>query len=275
MKPADLLFSQGFGTRRECAALVALGRLEVDGLGRVDDPAHELDPEGLWFRVQGDAQRWPYREHALLVLHKPAGYECSLKPRHHPSVMALLPAPLRRRGVQPVGRLDEDTTGVLLFTDDGVLLHRLTSPQPSRAQGLPGELPPPGRCRAARAAARWRATARQPPGRAREACEATGADELRLTLIEGKYHQVKRMVAAAGNRVDRLERTGFGQVGLDGLAPVPGAGSMRARSAHRAPPTGTRPELARASATEVATSTNGCTCAHADGTGAAGETARR
>jgi 16S rRNA pseudouridine516 synthase len=63
------------------------------------------------------------------MLHKPAGYECSQKPRHHPSVMSLLAAPLRARGVQPIGRLDEDTTGLLLLTDDGALIHRLTSPK--------------------------------------------------------------------------------------------------------------------------------------------------
>ncbi len=64
-----------------------------------------------------------------MVLNKPAGYECSQKPKHHPSVYSLLPAPLRRRDVQPVGRLDEDTTGLLLLTDDGALIHRLTSPK--------------------------------------------------------------------------------------------------------------------------------------------------
>ena len=62
-------------------------------------------------------------------MNKPAGYECSQKPRHHASVYSLLPAPLRQRGVQAIGRLDEDTTGVLLFTDDGKLVHRLTSPK--------------------------------------------------------------------------------------------------------------------------------------------------
>ena len=67
MKPADLLFTQGFGTRRECAALVAHGLLEVDGNGVVDDPDRELDPAGLWFRVRG-GERWPYRERALVVL---------------------------------------------------------------------------------------------------------------------------------------------------------------------------------------------------------------
>ena len=68
-------------------------------------------------------------QRAFLVMNKPAGYECSQKPKHHPSVYSLLPGPLRGRGVQAIGRLDEDTTGVLLFTDDGTLIHRLTSPK--------------------------------------------------------------------------------------------------------------------------------------------------
>ena len=75
------------------------------------------------------AATWPYHERALILLNKPAGYECSQKPKHHPSVMSLLPAPLRQRGVQPVGRLDADTTGLLLLTDDGALIHRWTSPK--------------------------------------------------------------------------------------------------------------------------------------------------
>ena len=84
-------------------------------------------PTAWPFEVDGRA--WPYHERALILLHKPAGYECSQKPRHHPGVLTLLPPPLRRRGVQPVGRLDEDTTGALLLTDDGALIHRLSSPK--------------------------------------------------------------------------------------------------------------------------------------------------
>ena len=86
-----------------------------------------MPTDGLVFDVDGRA--WPYHAKALVLLHKPAGYECSTKPRHHPSVLSLLPPPLRTRGVQPVGRLDEDTTGLLLLTDDGALIHRLTSPK--------------------------------------------------------------------------------------------------------------------------------------------------
>jgi 16S rRNA pseudouridine516 synthase len=221
VKPAELLFTQGFGTRRECAALVAHGLLEVEGLGVVDDPLRELDaeldPEGLWFRVRG-GERWPYRRRALVVLNKPAGYECSLKPRHHASVYSLLPAPLRQRGVQAVGRLDEDTTGVLLFTDDGALLHRLTSPKRHVAKVY--EV----RCKHAVDAVQVeqllagvllhddRETVRA------AACEPLSERVLRLTLTEGKYHQVKRMIAAVGNRVEGLERSAFGRVGIEGLA---------------------------------------------------------
>ncbi len=76
-----------------------------------------------------DGQPWVTHVKALIMLHKPAGYECSLKPGAWPGVHNLLPVPLRRRGLQPVGRLDQDTTGLLLLTDDGPLLHKLTSPK--------------------------------------------------------------------------------------------------------------------------------------------------
>jgi 16S rRNA pseudouridine516 synthase len=228
LKLGQLLFTQGFGTRRECAALIAHGLVEIERHGAsapaggpdvvvADDADLELgDPAGLWFRVRGE--RWLYHERAFIVMHKPAGYECSLKPRHHPSVYSLLPAPLRARGVQPIGRLDEDTTGVLLFTDDGSLVHRLTSPRHHVAKVYevrckhPVDAGQVERLRAGVLLHDENETVRA------SACEATGEHELRLTLTEGKYHQVKRMVAAAGNRVEALERSAFGSVGLDGLA---------------------------------------------------------
>ena len=207
----QLLFTQGFGTRRECEALIVHGQVEIGGRV-VDAPRHEVAPEGLVFRVQG--RDWPYREKALLLLHKPAGYECSRRPRHHPGVLSLLPAPLRERGVQPVGRLDEDTTGVLLLTDDGALIHRLTSPKKhvpkvyeigtrhaltsAQVERLLGGVRLDDDPRPVRAAA----------------CEITGERTLRLTLLEGKYHQVKRMLAAVGNRVEALHRSAFGAVTL-------------------------------------------------------------
>ena len=126
MRLEQILFTQGFGTRHECRGLISLGRAAFRS-EVLRDPDAEINEEGLLFSVDGEI--WPYYEKALIVMNKPAGYECSQKPTHHPSVMTLLPAPLRRRGLQPVGRLDADTTGLLLLTDDGALLHRLTHPK--------------------------------------------------------------------------------------------------------------------------------------------------
>ena len=93
----------------------------------VTDPDEDIPTEDLTFEVDG--VQWPFFEKAIILLNKPEHYECSLKPIHHPSVLSLLPPPLRVRKVQPVGRLDEDTTGLLLLTDDGKLIHRLTHPK--------------------------------------------------------------------------------------------------------------------------------------------------
>ena len=204
---AQILFSQGFGTRRRCATLIADGQVQVAGVTQ-DDPLAELAVERLEFTVQG--QTWPYHAKALVLLHKPAGYECSAKPRHHPSILSLLPAPLRERGLQPVGRLDEDTTGLLLMTDDGTLIHRLTSPKHHVHKVYDV------RCKhplAADTVARLCSgvVLDDDPAPVRAvACEATGLSSLRMTLEEGRYHQVKRMLAAAGNRVESLHRSAFG-----------------------------------------------------------------
>lgn len=215
MTLAELLFGQGFGTRRECAALIASGEVLVQGRTAVD-AGQKIEPDGIELVVRG--LPWHCRERAVLVMNKPSGYECSLKPRHHPSVYALLPAPLRRRGVQAVGRLDADTTGVLLFTDDGALIHRLTSPKHRVAKVYEAT------CKHAvdddqiaqlRTGVLLHDDVR--PVRA-EACEATGQRTLRMTLTEGKYHQVKRMVAAAGNRIEQLHRSALGPVRIDSIA---------------------------------------------------------
>jgi len=213
---AQLLFSQGFGTRRECAGLIAFGWVAVGGAA-CTDPHRDVDPRGLEFTVRGET--WTYHERALLVMHKPAGYECSQKPKHHPSVYALLPPPLRQRGVQAIGRLDEDTTGVLLFTDDGALIHRLTSPKHHVPKVYevgckhPVDTELLVRLREGVLLHDDNETVRA------TACEATGPTALRLTLVEGKYHQVKRMIAAAGNRVESLARSDFGGVRIDAMAP--------------------------------------------------------
>ncbi len=217
MKLSQVLFSQGFGARRECEGLILGGHVTI--AGRVcDDPFLEVDPAGLSFGVRGEL--WPYHAKALVLLHKPAGYECSQKPKHHPSVMSLLPLPLRVRGLQPVGRLDEDTTGLLLMTDDGALIHRLTSPKkhvPKVYEIETAEAVTEAQLDALR---RGVVLHDDPlPVRA-AACERSAERALRMTLLEGKYHQVKRMVAAAGNTVSALHRSAYGVLALPAdLAP--------------------------------------------------------
>jgi 16S rRNA pseudouridine516 synthase len=211
MKLAQILFTQGFGTRRVCAGLVDAGLVRCQGQV-VDDPEAEFDIEGLVLEVEG--REWPYQAKALILLNKPAGYECSQKPRHHPSVMTLLPAPLRQRGVQAIGRLDEDTTGLLLLTDDGALIHRLTSPKKHVPKVYEvGCKHPVAADQVERLLAGVMLDDDPAPVRA-AACEAVGERGIRLTLTEGKYHQVKRMVAAVGNRVETLHRSAFGPLTL-------------------------------------------------------------
>jgi 16S rRNA pseudouridine516 synthase len=211
MRIAQILFSQGFGSRRDCTGLLARGLVRVAGRV-VEDPHEDFEPQCLVFEVQGRA--WPYQAKALLMLHKPAGYECSQRPKHHPSVLNLLPLPLRTRGVQPVGRLDEDTTGLLLLTDDGALIHRLTSPRhhvPKVYQV--GTKHPVDETQLQRLRDGVVLDDDPAPVRA-AAAERTGDCALALTLTEGKYHQVKRMVAAVGNRVVYLHRSAFGSLQL-------------------------------------------------------------
>jgi len=220
----DILYSQGFGTRRVCAGLVQQGFVTVGGEA-CDDSAAEFDPEGLQFTVQGVP--WVYRAPAYVMLHKPAGTECSQKPSTWPSIYTLLPAPLRQRpqkgpvqGVQAVGRLDQDTTGLLLLTDDGKFIHRMSSPRhhvpkvyevttkhpldESQVQRLLSGVVLDDDPKPVKAAA----------------CEAVDTHHLRLTLTEGKYHQVKRMLAAVGNRVEGLHRSRIGGLQLpEKLAP--------------------------------------------------------
>ena len=216
MKLAQVLFSQGFGARRECEGLILAGHVRIGGQV-CDDPFLDLDTEGLVFRVR--AEDWPYHAKALLVMNKPRGYECSQKPKHHPSVYSLLPAPLRRRDVQSIGRLDEDTTGLLLFTDDGVLNHRLISPKHHVPKVYEAGCKHPVTDEQVQALLEG-VTLHDDPGPVRaHAAVALGPHPdgwfgLQLTLMEGKYHQVKRMVAAVGNRVECLHRCQFGALSL-------------------------------------------------------------
>ena len=212
-----ILQSQGFGTRRYCGDLIGAGLVEVNG-ELCEDPRAQFEVDGLQLTVDGEA--WVACTKAYLMLNKPAGYECSREPQHHLSVFALLPAPLVARGVQCVGRLDEDTTGLLLLSDDGQFVHAYTSPKrkvPKTYLATTRHALDEAQLAALRAGVLLHGE-RQPLAAA--AVHASGERCLELTINEGKYHQVKRMIAAAGNRCEALHRQRIGGLALpDALEP--------------------------------------------------------
>ncbi len=220
----DILYSQGFGTRRVCAGLVQQGHVTVNGQPQTDAGAMYV-PEGLAFTVQGEP--WTFHELAYVLLHKPASTECSQKPSTWPSVYTLLPAPLRQRpnkgavqGVQAVGRLDQDTTGMLLLTDDGAFIHRMASPKKHVAKVYEVTCKHPVTPEMVERLLAGVVLDDDPKPVRAAACSITGECTLSLTLTEGKYHQVKRMVAAVGNRVEGLHRSRIGGLSLPAdLAP--------------------------------------------------------
>jgi len=231
MQLQDILYSQGFGTRRVCAGLIQQGLVQVyeekDALTPVPcaQAATEFVADGLRFRVQG--VDWPYFEKAYLMLHKPTATECSQKPSTYPSIYTLLPSPLRLRpqkaavqGVQAVGRLDQDTTGLLLLTDDGKFIHRMSSPRHHVPKVYEVRVKHPLDARQVSQLLAGVVLDDDPKPVCAAACEAVSPQHLRLTLTEGKYHQVKRMVAAVGNRVEGLHRSQIGGLRLpDDLLP--------------------------------------------------------
>lgn len=212
-----ILQKHGFGTRKACRTLVRHERVAING-EICPNPYAEIETDGLVFTVDG--VDWPYAEFACLMLHKPSGYECSRKPLHHPSVLTLLPLPLRERDVQPIGRLDEDTTGLLLITDDGQLNHVLSSAKRKVPKVYLATTKHPVDQEQVDQLLAGVLLNDEPEPVAAAACEIAGEKLLRLTLTGGKYHQVKRMVAAVGNRVEALHRESVGELMLpDDLKP--------------------------------------------------------
>lgn len=215
MQLERILQQEGLGSRKHCRALIQSGHVAVLGQS-VTDPQADFVHDGLALTVDGDA--FVARARRVLLLNKPAGYECSRQPQQHHSVFALLPARFLLRGVQPVGRLDQDTTGLLLLTDDGQLAHRLASPRHHVPKIYVATTRHPldeaqlERLRAGLV------LHDDPAPVAALACRAIDPHTLELTIAEGRYHQVKRMVAAMGNRCEALHRAAFGALVLGGLA---------------------------------------------------------
>ena len=217
MQLERILHSQGFGSRKACRILVRHHLVSVNGK-ECDYPLSEFYSDNLNFTVHGEP--WQYRKQAYLMLHKPGGYECSHKPQHHPSIFSLLPAPLIERGVQAIGRLDEDTTGLMLLSDDGTFIHRMSSPKWKVPKVY--EVTTKHAVDEAQIATLLSGVqlVDEPAPIAALACTQISENVIHLTLAEGKYHQVKRMVAASSNRVEGLKRIQIGELKLpDDLAP--------------------------------------------------------
>lgn len=206
-----LLAGTGKWSRREVKALVRQGLVRVDG--RLAASAEDkLDPAAAIITVAGETialHRFTY-----VMLHKPAGVLTATEDRKQPTVLDLLPPELRRIGLAPVGRLDKDTEGLLLLTNDGELAHRLLSPKyhvdKRYLARVDGEL----------SAADTEAFARGMTLGDGLECLPAGLEVLPdrvciVTLREGKFHQVKRMLAARGAPVLYLKRLSMGPLTLD------------------------------------------------------------
>lgn len=212
----QLLANLGYCSRREARDWIRAGRVTVRGRP-VTDFGAKAEPADV--RIDGEPPDHP--DGLLLLLHKPAGLVCSHDGREGPSVYSLLPPRWRQRHplLTSVGRLDKDTSGLLLLTDRSELVHRLTSPKHKVPKvyhaTLDADLP-------AGLAALFAAGTLVLPGEDKPCAPATlralGPREAELTLTEGRYHQVRRMFASQGCRVLTLHRTRFGRLGLDGLA---------------------------------------------------------
>ncbi len=209
-----ILQSQGFGTRKYCRELIEDGEVSING--EVHDNYKELiETEGLVFTIF--EEEWTYRQHVYICLNKPANFECSRKPSHHPGVLTLLPEQLSWRDVQPVGRLDHDTTGMLLMSDDGPFIHAQSSPKRHIPKIYVATTAEPITEALIQALLSGVQLHDEPAPLAAQSCVRLSEFQLQIILEQGKYHQVKRMLAAAGNHCAALTRTAIGQLQLASL----------------------------------------------------------
>ena len=209
-----IIQSQGFGTRKYCRALIEDGEVVIDGAPHTNYKT-SFDTDGLVLAVFGEP--WQVRERVYIALHKPANYECSRKPSHHPGVLTLLPEQFTWRDVQPVGRLDHDTTGMLLMSDDGPFIHAQSSPKrhvPKIYQATTQEPVTQALIDELLAGVKLHD---EPAPLAALSCVQRGPHQLEIVLEQGKYHQVKRMLAAASNHCLALHRSAIGGLTLEAL----------------------------------------------------------
>jgi 16S rRNA pseudouridine516 synthase len=211
----EIVFSQGYGTRKECRQGIRSGRYffaPAQGDERPLTLKDQLHPQGGTLR-SGDISL-PWLENIQLILNKPKGLECSHRPQHHGSVFDLLPTPWVHRGLEAAGRLDVDTTGLLLFGTDGQWLHQFTSPRKHIAKIYRVRHETPLTEADIRRLSQGFILKGETTATLPAQVEILEPTWTRLHIQEGRYHQVKRMFAAIGNPVLELHRESVGEFHL-------------------------------------------------------------
>ena len=216
MRLDKLISDAGAVTRKEASSAVRAGQATVNGTV-VREPNRQVDPvrDAVVFRGTPIV----YRQFVYVMLHKPAGYVSATDDRSLPYVLELLPPEYRKRGLFPVGRLDRDTTGLLIMTDDGQTAHRCLSPRRHVEKvysfSCAAPLPPDAEALFSSGMTLGDEVCR-PATLTPDSARTAGT----VTLTEGKYHQIKRMFERLGNRIVSLKRESFGGIPLDpALAP--------------------------------------------------------
>ena len=206
-----LLSDTGECSRSQARERIRAGRVTVDGRA-VTDPGTRIDPDVS--RIALDGAETGDRGHLYIMLHKPAGLLTATRDPRKPTVLDAMPEAWKRRGLFPVGRLDKDTTGLLLLTDDGAFAHRVISPKSripklyeAAVEGVPG----PEDIEAFRQGIELKDGTRCLPA----ALEDLGGGLVRVEVFEGKYHQVKRMLGSRRLPVRELRRLRIGGLWLD------------------------------------------------------------
>jgi 23S rRNA pseudouridine2605 synthase len=212
MRLVKFLAHAGVASRRAADEIVRDGRVTVDG-ETVTDPARDVDES---HRVELDGRRVEPEPREVHALNKPAGVVSTARDTHgRPTVVQLVRS---RRRLYPVGRLDAETTGLILLTNDGELADRLTHPRYGVAKVYRARVEPPRLSPRALEALKKGVDleeGRTAPARVRQ----PGRGVVELTIREGRKRQVRRMLEAVGHRVVELERVAFGPLGLRGLEP--------------------------------------------------------
>lgn len=206
-----MLQSQGFGSRKHCQQLIKNGAIQIQNQ-IITDPKYKLDVQNLEFSVFTETFR--YREKVYIALNKPQNYECSHQSTHHFSVFDLFDDVLMNRGLQSVGRLDQDTTGLLLLTDDGQFLQALTHPKKHVPKVYQIQTADPVTDDQIQLLEQGVELRNENGLFVATDVQRLAEHELKITVHQGVYHQVKRMLAAVGNKVESLHRSQVGQLKL-------------------------------------------------------------